>query len=48
MGNDQRAQSLSGKLKGLLPVVPTPLNEDESLDIEGIERMAAFTLGYPF
>jgi 4-hydroxy-tetrahydrodipicolinate synthase len=30
------------KLTGLVPVVPTPLNEDESLDENGFERMAAF------
>ena len=47
MDYDQQPESLSGKLRGLLPVVPTPLNEDESLDVEGIERLAAFTLSYP-
>jgi 4-hydroxy-tetrahydrodipicolinate synthase len=36
------------KLHGLMPVIPTPMNADESLDEAGFERLAAFTLGYPF
>jgi 4-hydroxy-tetrahydrodipicolinate synthase len=40
--------TLSQRLRGLLPIVPTPLNEDESLDEGGIERLAEFTLSYPF
>jgi 4-hydroxy-tetrahydrodipicolinate synthase len=40
--------SLAQSLRGLLPVIPTPLNEDESLDEAGIERLAEFTLRYPF
>lgn len=40
--------TLSLRLRGLLPIVPTPLNEDESLDEGGIERLAEFTLSYPF
>ena len=38
--------SLAQRLKGLVPVVPTPLNADESLDEAGIERLAAFVLDY--
>ena len=40
--------TLAQRLRGLLPIVPTPLNEDESLDERGIERLAEFTLSYPF
>ena len=36
------------KLRGLLPVLATPLNEDESLDLEGVEKLCAFVLSYPF
>ena len=47
--NDTQARApLHGRLRGLLPVVPTPLNEDESLDEQGVERLAEFTLRYPF
>ena len=42
------AQPLADKLRGLLPVIPTPLNADESPDEQGMERMAEFTLSYPF
>lgn len=45
---DQALLPLSQRLKGLLPVIPTPLNEDESLDASGVERLAEFTLKYPF
>ncbi len=37
-----------GKLTGLVPVLPTPLNEDESLDEEGFEKLADFVCQYPF
>ncbi|HWL54637.1 MAG TPA: dihydrodipicolinate synthase family protein [Chthoniobacteraceae bacterium] len=36
------------KLTGLMPVLPTPLLEDESVDEAGIERLAGFLLGFPF
>lgn len=36
------------RLKGLVPVVPTPLQIDESLDLPGVERLAAFIRLYPF
>lgn len=39
---------MSRRLKGLLPVIPTPLNRDETLDEKGIEKMAEFTFRYPF
>jgi 4-hydroxy-tetrahydrodipicolinate synthase len=48
MTEAQSTASLSRRLKGLLPVVPTPLDEDESLDEHGVERLAEFTLRYPF
>ena len=37
-----------GKITGLVPVVPTPLNEDETLDAAGFESLAEYILGYPF
>lgn len=40
--------SLAHRLRGLVPILPTPLNEDESLDEAGIESLAEFTLRYPF
>lgn len=36
------------KLTGLVPVLPTPLHADESPDEASIERLAKFTLSYPF
>ena len=48
MSIDEKRASLVQRLKGLVPVVPTPLKKDESLDVEGIERLAEFTLQYPF
>lgn len=48
MNDTQVRTPLSGRLKGLLPVIPTPLNEDESLDEQGVERLAEFTFKYPF
>ena len=46
--NQADNSSLAQRLRGLVPVVPTPLNADESLDIDGIERLATFVLQYPF
>ncbi len=40
--------SLAHRLRGLIPILPTSLNEDETLDEAGIESLAEFTLGYPF
>lgn len=40
--------SLALRLRGLVPILPTPLNEDESLDEAGIETLAEFTQRYPF
>jgi len=40
--------TLAQRLQVLVPVVPTPMLEDESLDEAGFERLAAFTLTYPF
>ena len=48
MGNGQKSASLCNRLRGLVPVVPTPLRADETLDIEGVARMAEYTGGYPF
>ncbi len=36
------------RLTGLVPVIPTPMNEDESLDELGIERLIEFVLRYSF
>jgi len=36
------------QLQGLVPVMPTPLAADESLDLAGIQRLAEFIGGYPF
>ena len=36
------------KIRGLVPVLPTPLHRDETIDHAGIERLAEFTLRYPF
>ncbi|MBT4612653.1 MAG: hypothetical protein HOC05_21590, partial [Gemmatimonadetes bacterium] len=43
-----KSDSLAARLRGLVPVVPTPLLMDESLDEAGFERLAEFTLTYPF
>lgn len=48
MNNSRNREPLPGRLRGLLPVVPTPLNEDESIDEQGVEQLAEFTLRYPF
>ncbi|NKB69072.1 MAG: hypothetical protein GKR89_18545 [Candidatus Latescibacteria bacterium] len=48
IGDKTKESSLARRLRGLVPVAPTPLNADESLDIEGVERLAAFVLQYPF
>ena len=36
------------KITGLVPVVPTPLNQDETLDTAGFESLAEYVLAYPF
>jgi 4-hydroxy-tetrahydrodipicolinate synthase len=36
------------RITGLVPVVPTPLNEDESLDEPGLAKLVDFVLQYPF
>ena len=36
------------KITGLVPVVPTPLNADETLDPAGFESLAQYVLAYPF
>ncbi len=39
---------MSTKVRGLVPVVPTPLLADEALDEESFAQLAEFTLRYPF
>lgn len=36
------------KIQGLVPVLPTPTRADETLDHDGMQRLAEFTLQYPF
>ena len=48
MNDTQDSEPLHKRLRGLVPVVPTPLNQDESLDEQGVEQLAEFTLRYPF
>jgi len=50
MSIDTQDHPLRGKnkLRGLMPVIPTPVTEDEQIDAEGVERMSEFILRYPF
>ncbi len=45
----ERTASLRGEnnIRGLVPVLPTPLNADETIDAGGVERLAEFVLRYP-
>ena len=38
----------AAKLRGLVPVLLTPLHRDESLDVAGLERLIEYVLRYPF
>lgn len=48
MGDKKNGFRGALKLTGLMPVLPTPLREDESIDEAGVERLAAFLSGFPF